>query len=798
MESARTLRFSIDGMTCAACSSRLERVLNTLPGVARASVNLAAASAEVVPLPEVAATAKNTADSDFPAPENRSPALRELAELVVTRTAMLGFSAKEELPEADEAMLFERRQEAEARRLAQAKNRLIPEFLFSGLLVLVSMGHMLGMPLPAFMDPMHNPGVNALVQLLLTLPVMWSGRDFYRLGIPNLLRGGPNMDSLVAVGTGAAFLYSLWNTAVILLSSSEAVRMTAAMDLYYESVAVLISLISLGKFFELLSRMRTSDALGALMRLTPETALRLTGKGSADTQDEVEEVSLADVKPGDLLQIRPGSRIPVDGVVVRGASAVDASMLTGESMPVEVGADSAVTGGTLNTTGVFVMQAQRVGADTAIARMARMVREAQGSKAPIARMADTVSLWFVPAVMMLALASGFLWYLVGNVPASEAMRVFVAVLVVACPCALGLATPMSIMVATGRGASLGVLIKTGAALESAGRVTTVVFDKTGTLTQGQPEILDVLTFGGRSETQVLRAAASLEAVSEHPLAEAVVRAAASRNIAPAPVLDVRTVPGRGILGSMDGNQLVLGNLAFLQEHHIALDGLLTRAALDSRLRDIADAGRTALLLAVDGRLEGILAAADSLRPESIAVVKQLRSLGLHVLMLSGDNQRTAQAVARDAGISDVVAEVLPDGKEAVISRLQKDGQRVAMVGDGVNDAPALARADVGLVVSTGIDVAVEAGDMVLLGGDGAPGLRGVLTAITLGRATLLNIRENLLWAFGYNVLLIPVAAGVLKLFGGPSMSPMLAGAAMALSSVSVVLNALRLRRFRQG
>lgn len=784
MRKAQILRFSIEGMTCAACSSRLERVLGTVPGVAKASVNLASSVAEIEP----AALADGMADEMA-----ELAALTELSKAVVARTATAGFTATPEQPDDNDADLFEKKQQADSQRLHEARARLVPEFGFSAVLMLLAMGHMLGMPLPEVLSPSAHPATNALLQLALTLPVLWSGREFYRVGLPNLLHGSPNMDSLVAVGTGSAFLYSLWNVGVVVFSGDAALRMTAVMDLYFESVAVLITLISLGKYLELLSRSRTSDALGALLRLTPETALRL----HPDT-NEVEEVPVADVHPGDRLQIRAGSRIPVDGVVQSGASAVDASMLTGESMPVEVGAGSAVTGGTLNTTGVFVMLAERVGADTALARMARMVRDAQGSKAPIARMADRISLYFVPAVMGLATLSALLWFVFGNAPAGESLKIFVAVMVVACPCALGLATPMSIMVATGRGASLGVLVKTGAALEMAGRVNTVVFDKTGTLTLGKPRLAGITLIASgtegealsKDENALLAIAASLEAVSEHPLAEAVVSAAQERGLALLPVEGVSTIPGRGIRGRLgDGQELLLGNRAFMQDSSVTLPD-----SLDALLQTTADAGHTALLLAISGKLQALLAAADTLRPESIGVVRALQALGMDVVMLSGDNRRTAEAVAREAGISNVIAEVLPEGKAQVVADLQARGRVVAMVGDGVNDAPALAQADAGLVVSTGIDVAVEAGDMVLLGGEGAPGLRGVVTAVRLGKATLTNIRENLGWAFGYNILLVPVAAGVLKLFGGPGLSPMLAGAAMALSSVSVVLNALRLRK----
>ena len=599
------------------------------------------------------------------------------------------------------------------------------------------------------------------------------------------------MDSLVAMGTGAAFLYSLWNTVEVALGHTGKV-----MDLYYESAAVLISLISLGKYLEAVSRFRMSDAIGALMNLTPETALRLP---APDKADQAEEVPVKVVRVGDYLQVKPGGRIPVDGVVTNGASSVDASMLTGESMPVPVGVGSSVAGGTMNTTGSFIMRAERVGADTALSRIIKLVREAQSSKAPIARLADDVSLIFVPTVMALAVIAGAGWLYWGHVPVSEAFRIFVAVLVVACPCALGLATPISIMVATGRGAQMGVLVKNGTALELAGRLDVLVFDKTGTLTEGKPRLLAAESFDPLlDEERILGYAASLEGVSEHPLALAVTSAAEERNLHLYPVSDFASVSGLGVSGNVDLENesipLLLGNKRLMEERQVSFDAVKD---LDARLAELSDSGATPLLLAVSGRLVGMLAVADTIRPETAGVVKELRQLGLRVIMLSGDNRRTAEAIAKSAGIDEVIADVLPDGKEKVISELQAAGLRVGMIGDGINDAPALARADVGMAMGNGIDVAVEAGDIVLLGSDtrSGKGLRGVVTALELSRAALRNIRENLGWAFGYNILCLPIAAGVLKIFGGPSLSPMIAGAAMAFSSVSVVLNALRLRRF---
>lgn len=763
------LRFRIDGMTCGACSARAQRALGKMPGVESASVSLAGGTALIVPDEGVRAAAD---------PEGARAAFINAVE---ERIASLGFKPSYLPPEADEQDLWEEEQAASARSLAQKRRRLLVEFVFALPLVVIAMGSHWGLPLPAWLDPHFSPLTFALVQLVLTLPVVWSGRDFYRIGLPLLVKGTPNMDSLVAMGTGAALLYSLWSTVEIAVATTPEAVHAGVMGLYYESAAMLIALISLGKYLEAVSRTRTSEAIKGLMDLTPDTVSLLVGEGQPPR-----EVPVRSVMAGDRLLIRPGSRIPVDGVVAEGASAVDMASLTGESLPVDVGPGDEVAAGTMNVSGAFVMEARHVGADTVLARIIRLVREAQGSKAPIAGLADRISLWFVPAVILLATAAGLSWLWLGHLPFGDALRIFVAVLVVACPCALGLATPMSIMVATGRGAQLGVLIKSGGALETAGHLTAVVFDKTGTLTEGAPKVVTL-----RPETagaDLLRWAGSLEATSEHPLAKAVLEAAGEAAAPTLPVDNFQAVSGRGVRGDVrdeDGpHPVLLGNTAFLRENGVDVPG-----HVDADLTRLADEGQTPLLLAVDGVFAGLLGLADPLRPETPDVVRRLRERGLTVLLLSGDNERTARAVAARAGITDVVADVLPDGKERVVADLQGRGLIVGMVGDGINDAPALARADVGMAMGSGIDVAMEAGDMVLL-----RGLPGVLTALDLSRAALNNIKLSLFWAFAYNVLLIPIAAGLLLLFGGPAMSPMLAGAAMAASSVSVVLNALRLRR----
>ncbi len=762
-QQSEILRFRIEGMFCGACSARSQRALSKMDIVDSASVSLADGTAQIRP-------AEGALGPD-------GAGLDDFVQKIRERVAKLGFTASYLPPDTDEHDLWEEEQARTAADLATRRRRLITEFVFSVPLIVIAMGAHWGMPLPGWLDAHESPLAFALFQLVLTIPIVWSGRDFYKNGIPLLLRGAPNMDSLVSMGTGAALLYSLWSTFEIAFAATPEAVHAGVMGLYYESAGMLIALISLGKYLESLSRTRTSEAIRGLMELTPDSVERILENG------ETREISVKSVLPGDRLLIKPGSRIPVDGVVFEGQSALDMSSLTGESIPVDVKEGDEVSAGTLNVSGAFVMEAQRVGADTALARIIHLVREAQGSKAPIASLADRISLYFVPTVILLATAAGLGWLWLGGLPFGEALRVFVAVLVVACPCALGLATPISIMVATGRGAQLGVLVKSGTALEACGHVDTVVFDKTGTLTEGQPCLVSL--YSDADENEVLRLAASLEAVSEHPLAHAVLEAAKERGQSVSPVENFRAASGQGVLGTAEGRSLLLGNESLLNEHGIALT-----PSQKSRLESLADDGQTPLLLAADGVFLGMLGVADTLREETPRTIAELRDMGCRVLMLSGDNERTARAVARRAGIDEVIAGVRPDGKEAVIARLQADGRRVAMVGDGINDAPALARADVGMAMGSGIDVAMEAGDVVLL-----RGLPGVKTALGLGRAAIANIRLSLFWAFAYNVLLVPVAAGLLLLFGGPALSPMLAGAAMSLSSVSVVTNALRLRKF---
>jgi Cu+-exporting ATPase len=742
-------------MHCAACSARIERVLGAMEGVSEARVNLATESGSFVFDPD-------------------RVKVRDIREAIEE----LGFSSS---VETAAATMYKERQEKNFARLAMMRRDLIPAFGFALPIILISMGHMMGIPLPAFLDPMHAPLTFALAQALLLLPVLWAGRRFYTSGIPAFFRGAPNMDSLVAMGTGAAVLYSIWNLIEIFLGISPVQK---AMDLYFESAAMLIALISLGKYFEARSKLRTSEAIGSLIKLTPDKAVRIQ-----HTRDGEEHVTIAtqEIEPGDLLLVKPGSRIPADGEVSAGDSSVDESMLTGESMPVSKHVGDKVVGGTLNSTGSLTIRATRVGQDSMLARIIRLVQEAQGSKAPIASLADRISFWFVPAVMLIALAAGLAWYFLGHEPFTFSLRIFVAVMVIACPCAMGLATPISIMVGTGRGAQLGVLIKSGEALQMAEKIQTIVFDKTGTLTMGEPSVTDIrLVDETMDENELLSLAASLENASEHPLARAIVNTAQARGLPIRETTGFKALPGKGVRGDVQGREVHIGHLDHMRS--LGLAGMDQAEALAGQM---AGQGKTPVLVAVDSDLKGVIAIADTMRPETPEVVARLSKKGLKVIMLTGDNEVTARAVAQQAGIDEVIAQVLPDRKAAEIERLKQQGKIVAMVGDGINDAPALAGADLGMAMGSGIDVAVESGDIVLM----REGLSGVLTALELSRATMRNIKENLFWAFAYNVVGIPFAAGLFHVFGGPTLSPMIAGAAMAMSSVSVVTNGLRLRWF---
>ncbi|MEX1169106.1 MAG: heavy metal translocating P-type ATPase [Chloroflexota bacterium] len=754
--------FPVEGMTCASCVNRITRFLQKVDGVEGANVNLAT----------------ETATIRF---DPARVAVGDLAEAVeaagyVARVEQAATSDhKADIAEAAEAR--SERDEAAARHLNSLRRRLIVAAILT-FPILGGLARMTIAPgLPAILtDP--------LFQLALATPVqLWAGWPFYIGAWKALRHRSADMNTLIAVGTSAAFLYSLAAIAVPDFFHAAGLGMgEAGLPLYFDTAAAIITLILLGRFLEARARLHTSDAIRRLIGLAPRTARVLRDDAEVD-------IPIADVRVGDLLRVRPGESIAVDGVVVHGASGVDESMITGESLPIAKRTDDLVIGGTLNTTGTLTFRATRVGADTVLARIIRLVSEAQGSRAPIQRLADVVTGYFVPAVLGLAALTFVVWYLAGPAPAFNlALLNTVAVLIIACPCALGLATPTSIMVGTGKGAEAGVLFRNAEALERLGSVRSIILDKTGTLTEGKPRVTNVARAADApSEARILALVAAAERGSEHPLGAAIVREAIeSRGMDLADATDFEAVAGGGIRATVDGVSVLVGRPGFLQSFGIdtgPLDGVADALAAD---------GKSPVYAAFDGRLATVIAIADTLKTGSVEAVAELHRLGLEVAMLTGDNRRTAEAIARAAGIDRVLADVRPEGKAAAITALQAEGKLVAMVGDGVNDAPALASAEVGVAMGTGTDVAMESAGVTLMSGD----LRGLVTAIALSRATMRNIRQNLFWAFAYNVVLIPVAMGVLYPFTGVLLDPILAAAAMALSSVTVVSNALRLRRFR--
>ena len=748
-EEAKRVTIPIEGMTCASCVARIEKVVGRLEGVRSVAVNLATERADVLYVPQTV----------------RLSAIKQ----AITGA---GYTPRE----IDAGQSVDLDAERKRKAIRSLRIRFIVAAAAALPLLYLAMGHMLPqvrLPLPAFLDPMQYPLVFALVQLLLVIPAIGAGSRFYTVGLKALWHRAPNMDSLIAIGTAAAVLYSLASTVRIAMG-----QFMAAEELYFETAAVIIALILLGKSLEAASKGKTSQAIKKLMGLAPKTAVILV-----DGKDT--EVPIAEVEVGDLVRVKPGEKIPVDGEVVEGYTAVDESMLTGESIPVEKKAGDPVTGASLNKNGSIVFRATRVGADTALAQIVKLVEQAQGSKAPIAQLADVVSGYFVPIVMGIALLAGLAWLATGE-SVVFGLTIFTAVLVIACPCALGLATPTAIMVGTGRGAEKGILFKGGAALEQTHRVQTVVLDKTGTLTEGRPVVTDVVPLDGMAPAELLRLAAAAERGSEHPLGEAIVRGAAEQGLAATVADRFQAIPGKGIEASIEGREVLLGNESLLNERGVAAGPLAARWA------ELASAGKTPMFIAVGGKAAGIVAVADLPKPSSARAVKTMREMGLEVIMLTGDNRRTAQAVAALVGVDRVLAEVLPKDKAEAVKAIQAEGRRVAMVGDGINDAAALAQADIGIAIGSGTDVAIESADLVLMRDD----LEDVPAAIALSRATIRNIKQNLFWAFGYNVLGIPIAAGLLHAFGGPLLNPIFAAAAMSMSSVSVVSNALRLRRFR--
>ncbi|MGA7677532.1 MAG: heavy metal translocating P-type ATPase [Dehalococcoidia bacterium] len=740
--------FPVSGMTCASCVARVEEALSGVPGVISANVNLASEKATVE-------YAEGTDVADM---------RRAVGE------AGYGLGS--------EAATLEDVTTAAQREIRALRNRVI----FAGVLAAVIMVLSL---VPAF------PWKPYLLWALATPVQFWTGWRFYKGMWGALRHRTADMNTLIAVGTSAAYLYSM----VAVLFPGLFATAGIESGLYFDTASVIIALILLGRFLEARARGQTSEAIKKLIGLKPKTATVI--------RDGKElEVSVDDVQVGDLILVRPGERIPVDGVVRQGYSSIDESMITGESIPVDKKVGDTVIGGTINKMGSFQFEATRVGKDTTLARIIRLVEEAQGSKAPIQRLADVIASYFVPAVIGIAILTFIIWFFLGPQPTlTYALLNFVAVLIIACPCALGLATPTAIIVGTGKGAENGVLIRSGEALERAHKINSVLLDKTGTLTRGEPMVTDIIGSPSFAEAEVLRLAASVEHDSEHPLAQAIVKAASEKNLELSRASDFKAMPGHGVEAKVDGKSLLMGNLALIRDRRISLDGLAKEA------ERLWNEGKTVLFFSVDGKAAGMIALADTLKPDAEEAVEALHKLDIEVVMITGDNTRTAEAIAREAGIDRVLAEVLPENKAAEVKRLQDEGKVVAMVGDGINDAPALAQADVGIAIGTGTDVAMETGDVTLISGD----LGGIVTAISLSKRTMSTIKQNLFWAFAYNVILIPVAAGVLYLFFGrtgiPSglhfifgnygfLNPMLAALAMAASSITVVSNSLRLRAFK--
>lgn len=740
--------YIIEGMSCASCAMTVENAVSKMPGVDKASVNLAT---------EIMTVEAN----DSVTPED----IAKVVDGVGYGARPRGKSVEEELEEKNE------KKEAHLREM---KRNLTISAIFAVPLLFIAMADMVGIPMPAFLSPMQSPVSYALIQLALVLPIIWLGRHFFVDGFKALSKGHPNMDSLVALGTSAAFLYSLYGTYHVLEGHAH-----FAMNLYYESAGVILTLITLGKYFEAVSKGKTSMAIQTLVGLAPKMATVLR-----DGQEV--EVPVEEVQVGDLIRVKPGEKVPVDGVVTEGNSTVDESMLTGESIPVSKAVGDEVIGASLNKTGSFILKATKIGKDTALSQIIHLVEQAQGSKAPIAKLADKVSGVFVPIVIGLALVSGLAWYFLGQESWVFALTITISVLVIACPCALGLATPTAIMVGTGKGAENGILLKSGEALEEANHVNMVVFDKTGTITNGTPVVTDVVTADNTDADALVRLAASLEVASEHPLGEAIVAKAKEQGASFDEVTNFEAIPGFGIKGHVGETLVFLGNEKWMRENGLANE------AMNEKANHFAEQGKTPLYIGYNDAVQGLIVVADTVKESSARAIQTLHEMGIQVAMMTGDHERTAQAIAAEVGIDRVFSEVLPQDKANYVSKLQEEGYIVAMVGDGINDAPALAQAQVGIAIGTGTDVAIESADAVLMKSD----LMDVPAMLKLSRATIRNIKENLFWAFAYNVIGIPFAMGVLHLFGGPLLNPMIAGAAMSFSSVSVVLNALRLKRWK--
>lgn len=744
-------KYKVTGMTCSACSSRVEKCVEKLDGVNTVSVNLLTNSMQV----------------DFD--ENK---LTE--EKIADSVIQAGYGM--EIP-TGKSEKKEEKEDIVEKNIENMKKRTIWSFIFLIPLMYVAMGHMVGLPQPSFLRGDVNAVSFALTQFLLCIPVLYINRAYFERGFRSLIHGAPNMDTLISVGSGASLIYgifAIYRMGYGLGTQNMELVHRYLHDLYFESAVMILALINIGKYLEARSKGKTSEAIQKLMDLAPKTAL-------VERNGQVVEIAAEDMLTGDILQVKPGSSIPADGVVIEGRTSVDEAAITGESMPVEKKEGDTVTAATLNKTGFIRMRAARVGQDTTFSQIIRLVEEASSSKAPIARMADKIAGIFVPTVMGIALLTGIVWLLMGA-EFEFALSCAIAVLVISCPCALGLATPVAIMVGTGKGAENGILIKSGEALEVTHNVQSVVLDKTGTITEGKPVVTDIISFG-MSENKILEISAALEKKSEHPLAEAVLLKAKGMELPNAE--NFAAIPGKGITAKIQGNIYYAGNQKLMQEQGISCEKAL------SSMEKLSKEGKTPLILADEKQVFGIIGVADVVKPTSAKAIQELKKLGIQVIMLTGDNARTAKAIQKQLDIDTVIAEVLPQDKEREISRLQEEGKTVAMVGDGLNDAPALARADVGIAIGAGTDVAIESADIVLMKND----LQDVATAIELSKAVIRNIKENLFWAFFYNVCGIPLAAGVLYPVFGLKLSPMFGAAAMSLSSLFVVSNALRLRFF---
>ena len=750
----KEVEIDITGITCQVCVNKIERKVGKLEGVKEIAVNLANSRGKILY-------------------DSEKIKLSEILEVI----KKLGYEGKkhEDIEEDSKAIESEKKLKQEFLEFKLA-------IFFSAIVFYISMGTMVGLPVPNIISPEINPLNFALIQLILAIPVIYIGRRFYKVGIKQLIMRSPSMDSLIATGTGSAILYSLYGTYKIYSGDFHYVH-----SLYYESGVVILALILLGKYLENVSKGKTSEAIKKLMNLKSKKATLV--RDGKFVQVDIEEVEL-----DEIVLVKPGESIPVDGVVVEGQSSVDESMLTGESIPVEKNIGDKVFGASINKNGVIQVKAQAIGKDTVISKIIKLVENAQGSKAPIAKIADKVSGYFVPTVMLIATVAGITWYYLGSrgivkiheAPSIFALTIFVAVMVIACPCSLGLATPTAIMVGTGRGAELGILIKSGEALEKAHKIDTIVFDKTGTLTIGKPKVTDIMSFSNIDEDEILRVAGALEEYSEHPLGEAIVEAGKERKLQFPKVEKFESITGKGVTGVIDGKKVYIGNIKLMRDFSIDIIN-------ENILEKLAYQGKTPMYIAIEDNLIGVIAVADILKPEAIETIKELKNRGYHVGMITGDNKLTAQAIGKEAGIDIIFAEVTPEEKYLKVKELQEQGKNVAMVGDGINDSPALVQANIGIAIGGGTDIAMESADIVLMKRD----LKDVLVAMELSHAVIKNIKENLFWAFIYNTVGIPVAAGVLYPLTGHLLNPMIAGAAMAMSSVSVVTNALRLKKFKK-